>query len=283
MGIFTIGLIQMSCSTSRSVNREKTLDLIRDAVERGADLVCLQELFSDLYFPQEVHPQHYALAEPIPGPTTDWLSKTARKFKVVIIGSVFEEMTRGLGYNTAVILDGDGLLVGKVRKNHIPDGLGYHEKYYFVPGDSGYPVFDLGICRLGVATCWDQWFPEVARMLTLNGAEIILYPTAIGSEPVNQGLVTRDAWQLVMKAHAVTNGVFVGAVNRVGTENKILFYGSSFLSDPFGRIIAEGGDSEEVIVAEVDLKMIMQARDSFHFLRDRRIDTYGSMLKKWVE
>jgi N-carbamoylputrescine amidase len=275
-----LGLIQMACGRERDENHARAAALAREARAAGCGLVALQELFAGTYFPQLMASRHYALAEPIPGPTFDFLSGLARELGVVLVGSLYERALDGIYFNTALVFHGDGSLAGKARKMHIPDGPQYCEKYYFTPGDTGYPVIDTAFARLGVPTCWDQWFPEVARILALEGAQLILYPTAIGTEPEHPELSTRDAWETVIRAHGIANGCFVAAVNRVGVEDAMRFYGGSFVSDPLGRVLARGGDSEQLVIADLELDRIREARDMLQMLRDRRPETYARLLAR---
>ena len=276
----------MAMSGDRAANVERAVALAREAAAGGADLVVLPELFSGRYFPQSAEePAFMAWAEPIPGPLTERLGGLAAELGVSIVGSIYEQARTGLRYNTAVLLGADGSLVGRSRKAHIPDGPGYAEKYYFAPGDSDYPVFPLTPrsarqTTLGLPTCWDQWFPEVARLLALKGAELIAYPTAIGSEPdpAFAAIDTHDAWRTVMRGHAIANACFVMAVNRCGHEDGIDFYGGSFVSDPLGEVIAELGREEGILRAELDFERLRLARDLGPFFRDRRPETYGGLL-----
>jgi N-carbamoylputrescine amidase len=288
---FTIGLIQMSCSLDARENFAKAEARIREAAGRGAQIICTQELFRSQYFCREENADLFELAEPIPGPSTEALSKLARSLNVVIIGSLFERRAAGIYHNTAVVLDADGSLAGKYRKMHIPDDPLYYEKFYFTPGDLGFPNFDTRYGRIGVLVCWDQWYPEGARLASLGGANILLYPTAIGWHPSEKqefGAAQLDAWRTIQRAHAIANGVFVAAVNRVGFEGRresgLEFWGHSFVSDPFGRVLAEGSaDKEEILVVECDPKLTEETRRNWPFLRDRRIDAYAPILQRWSE
>lgn len=279
-GARRLGLVQMSCVPDREVNLAKAAAGARQAREQGCSLVALQELFSGIYFPQYLESRYYDLAEPIPGPTFDFLSRLAAELRVVLVGSLYERHMEGVYYNTALVFREDGSLAGKARKMHIPDGPQYTEKYYFTPGDTGYPVFDTSFGRLAVPTCWDQWFPELARIYALEGAELILYPTAIGSEPEHPELSTADAWETMIRSHAIANGCFVAAVNRVGREDGMSFFGGSFVADPLGRVIARGGAEEQVVVADLLPGAIRAARDMLQMLRDRRPETYGRLLTR---
>lgn len=278
-----VGLVQMPCSQDREANRDHAEQLVREAAERGTQVVCLQELFDDRYFPQTIDAKAYGQAEPLPSPTTERFGRLAGELGIALVVPVFEEARPGVCFNTVVVYDADGSLVGKYRKTHIPDGPQYLEKYYFTPGDLGYQVFPTKFGVLGVAICWDEWYPEVARIMSLMGAEILLYPSAIGSEPDHPELSTHEAWKTVIRSHGIANGVFSGAINRVGVEDDMTFYGGSFLSDPLGEVLCEGGVGEEVLIADADLNKVRQARELLHFLRDRRIDTYDPILKRVIE
>ncbi len=286
-----IGLIQMACSLDPNENLAKAAWRIREAAGQGAQVICLQELFRSQYFCREERQELFALAEPIPGPTTELLSKLAAELGVVIVGSLFERRAPGLYHNTAVILDADGSMPGIYRKMHIPDDPLYYEKFYFTPGDLGFPGFDTRFGRVAVLVCWDQWYPEGARLASLTGANILFYPTAIGwhsSEKETHGAGQRDAWRTVQRGHAIANGVYVAAVNRVGFEGPpeagLEFWGSSFVADPFGQVVAEASVSnEETLLAECDPRRIEEVRRNWPFLRDRRIDAYSDILKRWNE
>jgi N-carbamoylputrescine amidase len=288
---FTIGLIQMSCSTDPAENLAKAEARIREAAKRGAQIICLQELFRSQYFCREENADLFALAEPIPGPSTEALSRFARGLNVAIIGSLFERRAAGVFHNTAVVLDADGSLVGKYRKMHIPDDPLYYEKFYFTPGDLGFPNFNTKYGRISVLVCWDQWYPEGARLASLGGANILFYPTAIGWHPSEKqefGAAQLDAWRTIQRAHAIANGIFVAAANRVGfegtPENGLEFWGHSFVADPFGQMLAEASaDQEEILVVECDTNRIEDVRRNWPFLRDRRIDAYSPILERWLE
>jgi N-carbamoylputrescine amidase len=283
----TIGLIQMSASEDPKANLDKAVTGISVAAKKGAQIVCLQELFRSRYFPQSEDTEKFKLAETIPGPTTETLSRFAKKKKIVIISSIFERRSAGVYHNTAVILGADGSILGKYRKMHIPDDPCYYEKFYFTPGDLGFLSFDAEVARMGVLICWDQWFPEAARLTSLSGAEILFYPTAIGwlsNEPANVAKAQQSAWQLVQRGHAVANGVYVAVANRVGREGKLRFWGNSFVANPFGEVTAQAGtDREEVLIARCDLEKIAEARESWPFLRDRRIDAYGALTARFLD
>jgi N-carbamoylputrescine amidase len=287
---FRVGLVQMSCSTDPNENLEKAKWKVREAAQQGAQIVCLQELFRSQYFCREENAELFALAETIPGPSTDALAPIARELGVVIIASLFEKRAQGLYHNTAVILGADGEIQGLYRKMHIPDDPLYFEKFYFTPGDLGFQKFDTKYGCIGVLVCWDQWYPEGARLTALQGANVLFYPTAIGwhpSEKEQYGAAQLDAWRTVQRAHAISNGVYVAAVNRVGFEGPpqqgLEFWGSSFIADPFGQLIAEAStDQEEILIAECDPKRMDEVRRNWPFLRDRRIDAYGQLTQRWI-
>jgi len=286
----TVGLLQRQCSKDPAANLAGTVEAIREAAERGAQIVCLEELFRSQYFCREENGDNFDLAEPIPGPTTEALSKLARQLDIVIIASIFERRAAGLYHNTAAVLDADGALLGLYRKMHIPDDPLYYEKFYFTPGDLGFPNFDTRYGRIGVLVCWDQWYPEGARLSSLRGANILFYPTAIGwhpSEKAEFGAAQLDAWRTIQRSHAIANGIFVAAVNRVGFEGPadsgLEFWGSSFVADPFGQLIAESPtNKEEILIAECDLRRMEEVRRNWPFLRDRRTDAYAPLLERWL-
>ncbi|RYM02703.1 carbon-nitrogen hydrolase [Sporolactobacillus sp. THM7-7] len=281
----TISLIQHGCSGDKTENVEKAITMIREAAKRGAQIVCTQELFANLYFPQTIDVKNYALAEPIPGPTSEKMQRLARSLGIVLIVSMYERAMDGLYFNTAVVFDADGTYLGKYRKHHIPEGPQYIEKYYFTEGDGGYPVFKTKFATIGVLICWDEWFPEPSRILSLKGAEIIFYPSAIGSEPDHPDLDTSQTWMSAIKAHGIHNGLFTAAVNRVGkeasTEGSMTFYGHSFMSDPLGRVVKEAQTShDEWILATLNLENIWKVRNILQFHRDRRPDSYQEILSR---
>jgi N-carbamoylputrescine amidase len=257
------------------------------AAKKGAQIVCLPELFRSRYFCQSENHRNFKLAEPIPGPTTEALGALACEREIVIVASVFERRSAGIYHNTAVVIDADGSIAGMYRKMHIPDDPLYYEKFYFTPGDLGFPSFQTRYAKVSALVCWDQWFPEGARLAALSGAQILFYPTAIGwipHEPRAVAQQQRAAWELIQRSHAVANGVYVASVNRVGREGKIKFWGSSFVAGPFGELVAHGGgEREEIILAKCDLGKIEETRQSWPFLRDRRIDAYGALLLRTVE
>ncbi|MCS6926220.1 MAG: carbon-nitrogen hydrolase [Candidatus Binatia bacterium] len=282
-----IGLVQMSCSEQPEENLAKALARIRQAAQQGAQMICLQELFRSRYFCQREDVQHFLLAEPIPGPTTTTLSRVAAEHGVVIVAPLFEKRAHGLFHNTAVVLDADGSLIGKYRKMHIPDDPLYYEKFYFTPGDLGFQTFLTRYAKVGVLICWDQWFPEGARLAALSGAQILFYPTAIGwldDEAPEERQVQHQAWETIQRSHAIANGVYVAAVNRVGKEEGLQFWGASFVSDPFGRVLARASQTEEeTLIVSCDLGRIDQVRQQWPFLRDRRIDAYGNLTKRYLD
>jgi N-carbamoylputrescine amidase len=288
---FTVGLIQMSCSPDPRENFAKAEARIREAAARGAQIICLQELFRSQYFCREENADLFDLAESIPGPSTEALANLARGLNVSIVGSLFERRAAGVYHNTAAILDADGSLLGKYRKMHIPDDPLYYEKFYFTPGDLGFPNFDTRFGRIGVLVCWDQWYPEGARLSSLAGANILFYPTAIGWHPSEKkefGAAQLDAWRTIQRSHAIANGVFVAAVNRVGfegtPESGLEFWGHSFVCDPFGQVLAEASaDKEEILIVECDPSRTEEVRRNWPFLRDRRIDAYSPILERWLE
>ncbi|SFP63571.1 N-carbamoylputrescine amidase [Pseudarcicella hirudinis] len=283
-----IGLVQMSCSANVEENMTKAIKGIREAAEKGANIVCLQELFTSLYFCDVEDHENFKLAEAIPGPSTETLSAVAKELGVVIIASLFEKRAAGLYHNTTAVLDADGAYLGKYRKMHIPDDPGYYEKFYFTPGDLGYKVFETKFARIGVLICWDQWYPEASRITALMGAEVLFYPTAIGwdtneTDP-NMNREQYNAWQTIQRSHAVANGVHVVSVNRVGREADQQFWGGSFVANPFGSLLYLGShDQEEVHVQEIDLNKTEYYRSTWPYLRDRRIDSYDGILKRYID
>jgi N-carbamoylputrescine amidase len=284
-----VGLVQMSCSGDAKSNMDKAIAGIKASASQGAEIVCLQELFTSLYFCDVEDYENFKLAEPIPGPSTDTLSAVAKELGVVIIASLFEKRAQGLYHNTTAVLDADGSYLGKYRKMHIPDDPAYFEKFYFTPGDLGYKVFKTKFATIGVLICWDQWYPEAARLTALRGAEILFYPTAIGwatSQDAATNEEQYNAWQTIQRSHAVANGVHVVSVNRVGFEQDgaMKFWGGSFVSNPFGSLIVKAThDQEEVIVTELDLSKTDSYRTHWPFMRDRRIDSYGEIVKRFID
>ncbi len=295
---YTVALLQLSATPSPEENLEHAIAALRDAASRGAHIACLPELFLTQYFCQREDSALFSLAEPIPGPITARLSAVARELSLVIVASLFEKRAPGLYHNTAVLLDSDGTLRGLYRKHHIPDDPLYYEKYYFTPGDLGYRSFDTSVGPVGTLVCWDQWYPEAARLTALQGADILFFPTAIGWHPAEKaqyGVAQHDAWRTIQRAHAIANGVFVAVTNRVGLEyadirgsrsagDGIEFWGQSFLADPFGRILAEASpDREETLIVPIDLAEIEETRRNWPFLRDRRIDTYAPISQRFLD
>jgi len=277
----TVGLVQMSCEQKTETNLKKEIAGITDAAKRGAQIICLQELFCSQYFCHTDDIELFKLAETIPGPSTEALSKVARQRRVVVIASLFEKRAAGVYHNTAVIIDASGKIAGKYRKMHIPDDPLYYEKFYFTPGDLGFLTHDTAHGKVGTLVCWDQWFPEAARLTALSGAQFLFYPTAIGWLPGEEDEMNQaqhSAWETIQRAHAIANGIYVVVVNRVGHEGKLTFWGQSFVVDPFGRVVAKASaDKEEVMVVECDLSKIDETRQNWPFLRDRRIDAYDGL------
>ena len=290
-----VGLVQQRAGPDVAANLEHAIAGIRDAAKRGATLVCLQELFTWYYFCQREDHAFFKLAEAIPGPTTERLGALARELGVVIIASLFEKRAEGLYHNTAAVIDADGAYLGKYRKMHIPDDPQFYEKFYFAPGDLGFRVWDTKVGRIGVLICWDQWYPEAARLTAMQGAEILIYPTAIGwlpPEKAEYGERQQAAWETIQKSHAVANGCFVVAINRTGHEvlpgsepghPGIEFWGGSFVADPNGRVIARAGQPEEVLTVDCDLGAVDTVRTHWPFLRDRRIDAYGGLTQRYLD
>jgi len=284
-----IGMVQMSCTADKDANLKKAIEGVKKAAEKGAQIVCLQELFTSLYFCDVEDYENFRLAEAIPGPSTEALGTLAKELGVVIIASLFEKRTEGLYHNTTAVLDADGAYLGKYRKMHIPDDPAYYEKFYFTPGDLGYKVFKTKFATLGVLICWDQWYPEAARITSLMGAEILFYPTAIGwatSQDEATNTEQYNAWQTIQRSHSVANGVHVVSVNRVGMEQNgaMKFWGGSFISNPFGSVIYKAShDTEEVHVEELDLNKTDSYRTHWPFLRDRRIDSYQPITKRFID
>jgi len=295
---FRVGLVQMSATPDPDKNLQRAIDRLHQAQAKGAQIVCLPELFQTQYFCQREDAALFDLAEPVPGPTTTRLSEVSKQLKIVLIASLFEKRAPGVYHNTAVMIDSDGTLRGIYRKMHIPDDPLYYEKFYFTPGDLGFKAFDTQVGRVGTLVCWDQWYPEGARLTALQGALVLFYPTAIGWHPEEKeqfGQAQYDAWQTIQRAHAIANGVYVAVVNRVGFEegdirgNKapgkgLEFWGGSFLADPFGRVIALAShDREEILLGDVDLRALEDIRRNWPFLRDRRIDAYAPITSRLID
>ena len=282
----SVAAIQLPCSGDISRNIAATVRQIEAAAKAGANLICLQELFSSLYFCQTEDHRQFEIAESIPGPTTDLICQVAKENQVVIVAGVFERRTAGVFHNTAVVIETDGSILGTYRKMHIPDDPYFYEKFYFTPGDLGFQSFPTSVGTVGVCICWDQWFPEAARLTAMQGAEILVYPTAIGwqaPEKEQFGDAQVDAWQTMMRSHAIANGVYVVAPNRVGIEQNIEFWGASFVVDPYGCVIAQAGQEAETIQADCDLNLIETARTHWPFFRDRRIDAYTELTNRWSD
>ncbi len=288
----SVALLQMLCGTNPAANLEKAIGFIRDAAGNGAEIVCLPELFRSQYFCQSEDHANFALAEEVPGPTTARLEDVARENKVVIVASLFEKRAAGVYHNTAAIIDSDGKFLGKYRKMHIPDDPGFYEKFYFTPGDLGFKAWPTQRGNIGVCVCWDQWYPEAARLTALRGAQLLFYPTAIGWHPAEKekyGKAQHSSWETMQRSHAIANGCFVAAVNRVGYEAPaggpgIEFWGQSFLCAPSGEILAKGSaDKEEIVIAEVTWDRVDEQRTHWPFLRDRRIDAYAGMEQRLID
>jgi len=281
----TVGLIQMSCAENPRLNLERALSRIEEAAHSGAQIVCLQELFRSRYPCQSEDVRCFELAEAIPGPTTEALASLAAARKVVIVASIFERRAAGIYHNTAVTIDADGKIAGRYRKMHIPDDPRYYEKFYFAPGDLDFAAWPTAYAKVGTLVCWDQWFPEAARLTALSGAQVLFFPTAIGwhlDEVAEVRERQHDAWETIQRAHAIANGIFVAAVNRVGVEDGLQFWGNSFVADPFGEVIARASASvEETLLVKCDLARIEETRRHWPFLRDRRVDAYGDLLRRF--
>jgi len=295
---FKVGLIQMSCGPEPEDNLKKAIARVREAAQKGAQVICLPELFMTQYFCQREDAALFDLAETIPGPTSATISEVARETKTTVIASLFERRAPGVYHNTAAVLGPDGVLKGIYRKMHIPDDPLYYEKFYFTPGDLGFKCFETEHGKIGTLVCWDQWYPEGARLTALQGAQVLFYPTAIGWHPAEKaefGTAQHDAWRTIQRAHAIANGVYVAVVNRVGFETGNIrgqaapgqgleFWGGSYICDPFGVVLAEAShDREEILVAEVDPKKMEDVRRNWPFLRDRRIDSYGLITSRFID
>jgi N-carbamoylputrescine amidase len=287
MSIVKIGTVQTTCTANKAENLAKAIAQIRVAAAKGAQIVCLQELFTSLYFCDVEDHDNFLLAEAIPGPSTDALSPVAKELGVVIIASLFEKRAQGLYHNTTAVIDADGTYLGKYRKMHIPDDPGFYEKFYFTPGDTGYRIFETKFAKIGVLICWDQWYPEAARITALMGAEILFYPTAIGWATTQEeatNIEQYNAWQTIQRSHAVANGIPVVSVNRVGFEADMKFWGGSFICNPFGTLLYKAShEAEETVVTEVNLEKSEYYRTHWPFLRDRRIDSYEPILKRFID
>lgn len=282
----TLGLIQHRCIADTEQNLATAVKQIKKAAQQGTDVILLQELLNTIYFPQTIDDKYFDWAQPIPGPITDELCDLAKELKIVIVAPFFERRAAGIYHNSLVVIDADGTLMGTYRKKHIPDDPGFHEKFYFTPGEEDYQVFDTKYAKIGPLICWDQWYPEAARITALKGAEILIYPTAIGTLPDEEGEKSQEfmkAWQTIQRSHAIANGCFVASINRVGQEGNINFWGHSFVAGPFGKMEAEAGEEEEVLMTEIDLAKIEKQRQVWPFFRDRRIDSYEPILKRFID
>ena len=289
---YKVGLIQMSMTADVDDNLRKAVEMVRDAAGRGASLICLPEMYRSQYFCQEENHDNFSLAEPIPGPSTQTLGPIARELGVTVVAPIFERRAAGLYHNSLVMITPESEVSGVYRKMHIPDDPAFYEKFYFTPGDLGFKAFDTPVGKVGTLICWDQWYPEGARLTALRGADILFYPTAIGWHPAEKeefGAAQHDAWRTIQRSHAIANGLYVAAVNRCGHEITvdgtagIEFWGRSFIADPFGVVIAEAGREEEIVIGEVDAAKIETTRQHWPFLRDRRIDSYGDIEKRFID
>jgi N-carbamoylputrescine amidase len=288
--LFTLGLVQMRMTAGPEENFARAVERIGDAAKRGAQVICLPELFRSRYFCQTEDHDFFKLAEPIPGPSTEQLAKLAGELGVVIIASLFEKRAEGLYHNTTAVLDADGQYLGKYRKMHIPDDPNYYEKFYFTPGDLGFRTWETKFVKAGVLICWDQWYPEAARLTALSGAQILFYPTAIGwlvPEKAEYGPAQQASWETIQRSHAIANGIYVAAVNRVGIEpgpnQGIEFWGGSFVCAPNGEVLAKAGSGEETLLVPIDTRKVDFARTHWPFLRDRRVDSYGDLCKRFID
>lgn len=281
----SVGLVQMACSPDASKNLEKAVNSIRAAAKQGAQIICLPELFLTQYFCQTEDPDNFSLAEPLPGPTSTTLSNLAKELQVVLIVPLFEKRTQGIYHNTAIVIDADGSIAGTYRKMHIPDDPCFFEKFYFTPGDTGFKSFSTRYGKVGVLICWDQWFPEAARLTALSGAQFLFYPTAIGYQDEDAKVSQQQisAWETIQKSHAISNGVFLASVNRVGRENALTFWGKSFICNPFGEVIGQAEDEPQILIAKCPLSEIESTRQNWPFLRDRRVDAYQGLSKLYLD
>ena len=281
----TVGLVQMACSPEADKNLTSAIESICAAAKKGAQIICLPELFLTQYFCQTEDTQNFSLAEPLPGPTSETLSKLAKELEIVLVVPLFEKRTQGIYHNTAIVIDADGSVAGTYRKMHIPDDPCFFEKFYFTPGDTGFKCFPTRYGRVGVLICWDQWFPEAARLTSLSGAQFLFYPTAIGyqDEDAKESIQQITAWETIQKSHAISNGVFLGSVNRVGRENALTFWGRSFICNPFGKVIGQAENEPEIVIAQCSLPEIESVRQHWPFLRDRRVDAYQGLSKLYLD
>ncbi len=281
----SVGLVQMSCSMDVSKNLENAVGSIRAGSEKGAQIICLPELFLTQYFCQTEKVENFSLAEPLPGPTSETLSKLAKELQLVLVVPLFEKRSQGIYHNTAIVIDADGSIAGTYRKMHIPNDPCFFEKFYFTPGDIGFKSFATRYGKVGVLICWDQWFPEAARLTTLSGAQFLFYPTAIGYHDGDKKVFQQQisAWETVQRSHAISNGVFLGSVNRVGRENALTFWGRSFICNPFGEIIGQAENEPQIVIAQCALPEIESTRQNWPFLRDRRVDAYQDLSKLYLD
>ena len=285
LSTITVGLVQMACSPDADKNLKCAMDSIRAAAKKGAQIICLPELFLTQYFCQTEDTQNFSLAEPLPGPTSETLSKLAKELEIVLVVPLFEKRTQGIYHNTAIVIDADGSVAGTYRKMHIPDDPCFFEKFYFTPGDTGFKSFSTRFGKIGVLICWDQWFPEAARLTCLSGAQFLFYPTAIGyqDEDAKESIQQITAWETIQRSHAISNGVFLGSVNRVGRENALTFWGRSFICNPFGKVIGQAENEPEIVIAQCSLPEIESVRQNWPFLRDRRVDAYQGLSKLYLD
>jgi N-carbamoylputrescine amidase len=285
LSTITVGLVQMACSPDADKNLKCAMDSIRAAAKKGAQIICLPELFLTQYFCQTEDTQNFSLAEPLPGPTSDTFSKLAKELEVVLIVPLFEKRTQGIYHNTAIVIDADGSVAGTYRKMHIPDDPCFFEKFYFTPGDTGFKSFSTRFGKIGVLICWDQWFPEAARLTCLSGAQFLFYPTAIGyqDEDAKESIQQITAWETIQRSHAISNGVFLGSVNRVARENALTFWGRSFICNPFGKVIGQADNEPQIVIAQCSLPEIESVRQNWPFLRDRRVDAYQDLSKLYLD
>ena len=281
----TVGLVQMACSPEADKNLTSAIESICAAAKKGAQIIRLPELFLTQYFCQTEDTQNFSLAEPLPGPTSETLSKLAKELEIVLVVPLFEKRTQGIYHNTAIVIDADGSVAGTYRKMHIPDDPCFFEKFYFAPGDTGFKCFPTRYGRVGVLICWDQWFPEAARLTSLSGAQFLFYPTAIGyqDEDAKESIQQITAWETIQKSHAISNGVFLGSVNRVGRENALTFWGRSFICNPFGKVIGQAENEPQTVIAQCSLPEIESVRQNWPFLRDRRVDAYHGLSKLYLD
>ena len=285
LSTITVGLVQMACSPDADKNLKCAMDSIRAAAKKGAQIICLPELFLTQYFCQTEDTQNFSLAEPLPGPTSDTFSKLAKELEVVLIVPLFEKRTQGIYHNSAIVIDADGSVAGTYRKMHIPDDPCFFEKFYFTPGDTGFKSFSTRFGKIGVLICWDQWFPEAARLTCLSGAQFLFYPTAIGyqDEDAKESIQQITAWETIQRSHAISNGVFLGSVNRVARENALTFWGRSFICNQFGKVIGQADNEPQIVIAQCSLPEIESVRQNWPFLRDRRVDAYQGLSKLYLD